>query len=95
MRTLTIKMTDAMYEDIETEAAKRKFSIYEVIHEWLFEGECTAALLMPGDPRLDSSPDFYTDEAIAKEDHGWDEARALRLELESLRPVQGSSVNEE
>jgi len=80
---MTIKITDTMFEDIEIKAAKRRISICEVIHEWLFEAECQFGW----ESQSESSLDFYTDEAIAKEDHNWDEAGALREELESLRPV--------
>lgn len=74
MQTLTVTLTDGMYEPILREAARRAISVGEVIDDLLLDGESS----LP-----DESPEeiaaFY-----ASEEHHMKERRALREGHESL-----------
>jgi hypothetical protein len=74
MQTLTVTLTDGMYETILREAAKRVISVDEVIDDLLLKGESS----LP-----DESPEeiaaFYV-----REEHHLKERRALRERHESL-----------
>ena len=74
MQTLTVTLTDGMYETILREAARRAVSVGDVIDDLLLNGESS----LPDESPEDLAA-FY-----AREEHHTKERRVLRERHESL-----------